>query len=71
MAVTKLANLINPEVMADMISAKIANAIVVTPFARLTTLCPVSPVALSPSPVTTTSAMPWMLQKVLRSKLLC
>ena len=35
MAVTKLANLINPEVMADMISAKIANAIVVTPFAKV------------------------------------
>lgn len=35
MAVTKLANLINPEVMADMISAKIADAIVVTPFAKV------------------------------------
>lgn len=35
MAVTKLANLINPTVMADMISAKIANAIVVTPFAKI------------------------------------
>ena len=35
MAVTKLANLINPEVMADMISAKIENAIVVTPFAKV------------------------------------
>lgn len=35
MAVTKLANLINPQVMADMISAKIANAIVVTPFAKI------------------------------------
>lgn len=35
MAVTKLANLINPEVMADMISAKIDNAIVVTPFAKV------------------------------------
>lgn len=37
MAMTKLANLINPEVMADMISAKIANAIVVTPFAKVDT----------------------------------
>lgn len=37
MAVTKLANLINPEVMADVISAKIANAIVVTPFAKVDT----------------------------------
>lgn len=35
MAVTKIANLINPEVMADMISAKIENAIVVTPFATI------------------------------------
>lgn len=35
MAVTKLANLINPEVMADMISAKLPNAIVVTPFAKI------------------------------------
>lgn len=35
MAVTKLANLINPEVMADIISAKIDNAIVVTPFAKV------------------------------------
>ena len=37
MAMTKLENLINPEVMADMISAKIANAIVVTPFAKVDT----------------------------------
>lgn len=37
MAVTKLANLINPEVMADMISAKINDAIVVTPFATIDT----------------------------------
>lgn len=37
MATTKLANLINPEVMADMISAKIANKIVVTPFAKIDT----------------------------------
>jgi N4-gp56 family major capsid protein len=35
MALTKLDNLINPEVMADMISAKIENAIVVTPFAKI------------------------------------
>lgn len=35
MAVTKLANLINPEVMADIISAKITDAIVVTPFAKI------------------------------------
>lgn len=35
MAVTKLENLINPEVMADMISAKITDAIVVTPFAKI------------------------------------
>ena len=35
MAVTKLANLINPQVMADMISAKIKDAIVVTPFATI------------------------------------
>ena len=35
MAVTELSNLINPEVMADMIDAKITNAIVVTPFATV------------------------------------
>lgn len=35
MALTKLENLINPEVMADMISAKIENAIVVEPFAKI------------------------------------
>lgn len=35
MAVTKLENLINPQVMADMISAKIDKAIVVTPFAKI------------------------------------
>lgn len=32
---TKLENLINPQVMADIISAKIADAIVVTPFAKI------------------------------------
>lgn len=32
---TKLAEMINPEVMSDMISAKIASAIVVTPFAKI------------------------------------
>jgi N4-gp56 family major capsid protein len=37
MAMTKLNNLINPEVMADMISAKIDNAIVVTSFAKVDT----------------------------------
>lgn len=37
MAITKLADLINPEVMADVISAKIENAIVVTPFAKIDT----------------------------------
>lgn len=35
MAQTKLENLINPEVMADMISAKIPSKIVVTPFAAI------------------------------------
>jgi len=35
MAVTKLENLINPQVMADMISAKIPSKIVVTPFAKV------------------------------------
>jgi len=35
MAVTKLSDLINPEVMADMISAKVTNALVVTPFAKI------------------------------------
>lgn len=34
---TKLENLINPEVMADMISAKIEEKIVVTPFAKIDT----------------------------------
>ena len=32
---TKLSDLINPQVMADMISAKIANKIVVAPFAKI------------------------------------
>ena len=35
MAVTKLTNVIDPQVMADMITAKVANAIVVTPFAKV------------------------------------
>lgn len=34
---TKIANLINPEVMADMISAKVEKKIVVAPFARIDT----------------------------------
>ena len=34
---TKLADLINPEVMADMISAKIPKKIVVAPFAKVDT----------------------------------
>lgn len=34
---TKIADLINPQVMADMISAKIANKIVVVPFAKIDT----------------------------------
>lgn len=37
MAQTKLTNLINPEVMADIIDAKITKKIVVTPFAKLDT----------------------------------
>lgn len=36
-ATTKIADLINPEVMADMISAKIPNKIVVSPFAKVDT----------------------------------
>ena len=35
MALTKLSDLINPQVMADMISAKIPKMIVVTPFAKI------------------------------------
>lgn len=34
---TKLSDLINPQVMADMISAKIANKIIVAPFAKIDT----------------------------------
>lgn len=34
---TKLANLINPDVMADMVTAKLASKIVVTPFATIDT----------------------------------
>lgn len=34
---TKLADLINPQVMADMISAKIPKKIVVAPFAKIDT----------------------------------
>ena len=37
MAVTMLENLVDPEVMADMISAKLPNAIVATPFAKVDT----------------------------------
>ena len=37
MSLTKIENLINPEVMADMISAKIEKKIVVTPFAKIDT----------------------------------
>lgn len=37
MALTKLADLINPEVMADIISGKIEKKIVITPFAKLDT----------------------------------
>ncbi len=37
MAITKIENLVNPQVMADMISAKVENAIVVTPFATIDT----------------------------------
>lgn len=36
-ATTMIADLINPEVMADMISAKVANKIVVAPFAKIDT----------------------------------
>lgn len=35
MAITKIENIINPQVMADMISAKVDKAIVVTPFATI------------------------------------
>lgn len=35
--ITKISDIINPQVMADMISAKIASKIVVTPFARVDT----------------------------------
>ena len=37
MALTKIENLINPQVMADMISAKVTKKIVVTPFAKVDT----------------------------------
>lgn len=37
MATTMLADLINPQVMADMISAKVPNKMVVTPFAKVDT----------------------------------
>lgn len=37
MAVTKMENMINPQVMADMISGKIEKKIVVTPFAKVDT----------------------------------
>ena len=37
MAQTKISNLINPEVMADIISGKIANKIRVTPYAKVDT----------------------------------
>lgn len=37
MALTKLENLVNPQVMSDMISAKVEKKIVVTPFAKIDT----------------------------------
>ena len=37
MATTKISDLINPQVMADMISGKVASKIVVTPFAKVDT----------------------------------
>ena len=37
MAITKLANIINPEVMAEMISAKVAKKVAVIPFAKVDT----------------------------------
>ena len=37
MALTKLSNMINPEVMSDMISAKVAKKVAVIPFARVNT----------------------------------
>ena len=37
MALTKLSNMINPQVMADMISAKVAKKVAVIPFARVNT----------------------------------
>ena len=63
MAITKLENLINPEVMADMISAKIENAIVVTPFAKVDTTLADSPVAKSQFLITTISVMRLMFLK--------
>ena len=37
MALTKLSNMINPQVMADMISAKVAKKVAVIPFAKVDT----------------------------------
>ena len=37
MAVTKLSNLINPEVMAEMISAKVEKKVAIIPFAKMDT----------------------------------
>ena len=37
MAITKLEKMINPEVMADMISAKVAKKVAVIPFAKMDT----------------------------------
>ena len=37
MAITKIADLINPEVMAPIISAKVREKLVVTPFAKIDT----------------------------------
>ena len=65
---TKLSDLIDPEVMADMISAKVDKKMVVTPIAKIDNTLVGTPgsTITVPSCLNCTSVMPKMLQKALR-----
>ena len=55
---TKIADLIDPEVMGDMVSARIPKKLRVAPFAKVDDTWPVSPAIPSRCPPMPTSAMP-------------